>query len=341
MSVDGEERLVTIVVKIARHNLDREFLMGKTSVGLMLLSSHYWAPHGKLTPFLKAMSEQIDTFIDGFRGELEFRREAEVQSRFWRRARHSAFWRVPRVYRAGERVVEMEYVEGAVNIARAATHFAPSNTVAYRRNLARKFLYTVLAQVLVHREIHGDLHPGNVMVDARGRLHLIDWGNSIGLSGKFVPVLNYLRAALTADPDALTDALILISIDPAAAQARRGQIRQALARTLEKRGVRPLSLAFPLTLYREGTEGLLRRANLIAQLMSNAQNLGLVVHSDYLHLSRSVAALLGTLGSLYKDVPRHLVVADLLFAFNSFPALTVQEALRGKGTDIAAAVAGA
>jgi predicted unusual protein kinase regulating ubiquinone biosynthesis (AarF/ABC1/UbiB family) len=341
MTVDGEERLVTIVVKIARHNLDREFLMGKTSIGLMLLSSHYWAPHGKLTPFLNAMSEQVDTFIDGFRGELEFTREAEVQSRFWRRARHSTVWRVPRVYRAGERVVEMEYIEGAVNIARATAHFAPRNAVAYRRGLARRFLYAVMTQVLVHRELHGDLHPGNVMVDARGRLHLIDWGNSIGLVGKFVPVTTYLRAALTADPDALTDALILVSVDPEAAQARRTQIRQALLRTLEKKGVRPLTLTFPLTLYGEGVEGLLRRANLTAQLMSNAQNLGLVVHSDYLHLSRSLAALVGTLGSLYKDVPRHLVLADLLFACNSFPALTVQEALRGKGTDIAAAVVGA
>jgi len=341
MTVDGEERLVTIVVKIARHNLDREFLMGKTSIGLMLLSSHYWAPHGKLAPFLKAMGEQVDIFIDGFRGELEFRREAEVQGRFWQRARHSKVWRVPRVYRASERVVEMEYIEDAVNISRAAARFAPRDPVAYRRHLARRFLYTVLTQVLVHREIHGDLHPGNVMVDASGRLHLIDWGNSIALSGKFVPVLAYLRAALTADPDALTDALILISVDPRAAQARRAQIHQALVRTLEKKGVRPLSLTFPLTLYREGTEGLLRRANLTAQLMSNAQNLGLVVHSDFLHLSRSIAALVGTLGSLYKDVPRHWVLADLLFAVNSFPALTVQEALRGKGTDLAATLGGA
>ena len=54
MTVDGVERLVPIVVKIGRHNLDREFLMGKTSIGLMLLSSQYWAPHGKLAPFLKA-----------------------------------------------------------------------------------------------------------------------------------------------------------------------------------------------------------------------------------------------------------------------------------------------
>ena len=335
MTIDGEEKLVTIVVKIGRHNLDREFLMGKTSVGLMLLSSHYWAPHGKLAPFLKAMVEQIDGFIDGFRGELEFEREAAVQTRFWRRSRHSAVWRVPRVYRASDRVVEMEFVEGAVNISRAAAHFGPRDDVAYRRTLARRFVYIVLSQVLVHREIHGDLHPGNVMVDAEGRLHLIDWGNAVELAGKFAPVLNYLRAALVADPDALTDALILVSADPSVAQAKRDQIRRTLARTLAKKGIAPLSLTFPWTLYREGTPGLLRRANLLANLMSNTQQLGLTVHGDYLHLSRSIAALVGTLANLYQDVPSHWVVADLIFALNSFPALALQEALRDKKAEIA------
>jgi hypothetical protein len=63
VTVDGVEHLIPVVIKIGRHNLDREFLMGKTSIGLMLLSSQYWAPHGKLTPFLKAMNEQIDGFI--------------------------------------------------------------------------------------------------------------------------------------------------------------------------------------------------------------------------------------------------------------------------------------
>ena len=86
MVVDGVERLVPVVVKIGRHNLDREFLMGKTSIGLMLLSSQYWAPHGKLTPFLKAMTAQIDGFIEGFRGELQFEREAAIQARFAQRA---------------------------------------------------------------------------------------------------------------------------------------------------------------------------------------------------------------------------------------------------------------
>jgi ubiquinone biosynthesis protein len=335
MTIDGVEQLVPVVVKIGRHNLDREFLMGKTSIGLMLLSSQYWAPHGKLAPFLKAMSAQIDTFIEGFRGELKFEHEAEVQARFARRARHSAVWRVPRVYHSTERVIEMEFVEGAVNIARAVAHFAPRDAVAYRRELARKLLYTVLSQLFVHHEIHGDLHPGNVMVDGDGRLHLIDWGNSVELAGKLAPVLNYLRGALTADADALTDALVVLSTDIPAAQARRAQIRAALARTLGKKGIKPLSLTFPWTLYREGSEGWLKRANLLAHLLSNTQHLGVVIQGDYLQLSRSIAAVVGTLGSLYKDVPRQRVVFDLLFAFNSFPARALQDTLRGGQAEIA------
>ena len=338
MTINGVEQLVPVVVKIGRHNLDREFLMGKTSIGLMLLSSQYWAPHGKLAPFLKAMSGQIDSFIEGFRGELQFEREAEVQARFSLRARHSAVWRVPRVYRATERVIEMEFVEGAVNISRAVAHFAPRDAVAYRRELARRFLYTVLAQVFVHGEIHGDLHPGNVMVDGEGRLHLIDWGNLVELSGKLVPVLNYLRGALAADPDALTDAVTVISTDVPAARARRAEIREVLARTLKKKGIAPLSLTFAWTLYREGSEGWLKRANLLGHLLSNTQHLGLVIRGDYLHLSRSIAAIVGTLGSLYKDVPRRQVLYDLLVAVNSFPARALQDALRGGQAELTEAV---
>jgi ubiquinone biosynthesis protein len=338
MTIDGVEQLVPIIVKIGRHNLDREFLMGKTSIGLMLLSSQYWAPHGKLAPFLKAMSAQIDTFVDGFRGELQFEHEAEVQARFSRRARHSAIWRVPNVYQATERVIEMEFVEGAVNISRAAAHFAPRDPVAYRRDLARKFLYAVLSQVFIHQEIHGDLHPGNVMVDAEGRLHVVDWGNSVELAGKLSPVLNYLRGALVADPDMLTDAVIAISTDVPAARERRAKIRATLARTLEKKGIAPLSLTFPWTLYREGSDGWLKRANLLGHLVSNTQHLGLVIRGDYLQLSRSIAAMVGTLGGLYKDVPRQRVLFDLLIAFNTFPARVLQDAIRGTQADIAGVV---
>lgn len=327
---DGIERLVPVVVKIGRHNLDREFLMGKASIGLMLLSSQYWAPHGKLTPFLKAMTAQIDGFVEGFRSELQFEREAAIQARFAQRTQRSAVWRVPRVHAATERVIEMEYVDGGVNILRAAVHFAPRDALAYRRALARRFLFTVLSQVFVHQEVHGDLHPGNIMVDAGGTLHLIDWGNTVQLAGRLPPVWHYLRGALVADADALTDALIAVCTEPEAARARRAEIREALARTLQKKHIRPLGRWFAMTLALEGSEGWMQRAQLLGQLMSNTQHLGLVVRGEYLHLSRSVGAMLGTLGSLYKDMPARVIAADLLWALSTFPPQLLQDALRGR-----------
>lgn len=332
--INNVEHLVPVIIKIGRHNLDREFLMGKTSIGLMLVSSQYWAPHGKLTPFLKAMTEQIDGFIEGFRGELQFEREAQVQANFSRRAQNSLIWRVPEVYKATERVIEMEYVEGAVNISRAVLHFKPQDPIAYRRDLAKKFLFTILSQIFVFQEVHGDLHPGNVMVDKDSRLHLIDWGNTIQLAGKMLPVLNYLKGALVANPDALTDSLIAICTDPDAALARRAEIRVALVRTLDKKNIKPLSYDFAWMLYQEGPDGWLKRANTLLHLMSNTQQLGLVVRGEYLHLSRSFVAMIATLGSLYSGVPRYRALADILITLNSFPARLLQDFLRSKKTEI-------
>ena len=102
-----------------------------------------------------------------------------------------------------------------------------------------------------------------------------------------------------------------------------------LARTLAKKGVRPLGLAFGWTLYREGPDGWLKRANLLGQLMSNTQQLGLVLRGEYLHLSRSVGAMVGTLAGLYAGVPRRRVMLDLMLALNTFPARVLQDALRG------------
>jgi serine/threonine protein kinase len=182
----------------------------------------------------------------------------------------------------------------------------------------------------MHQELHGDLHPGNVLVDADGLLHLIDWGNTVPLAGMLPPVWRALRAALAADAQALADALIELSTDPAAARARRAEIRDSLMRTLQKKRMRPLGRWFVWTLALEGPEGWLQRAQLLGQLMSNSQHLGLVVRGEYLHLSRSAGAMLGTLGSLYKGMPPAVIAADVLWALNSFPARAVRDALRGK-----------
>jgi ubiquinone biosynthesis protein len=332
--INNVEHLIPVVIKIGRHNLDREFLMGKTSIGLMVLSSQYWAPHGKLTPFLKAMTDQIDVFIEGFRGELQFQKEAAIQSRFSKRAKNSQLWSVPEVYSSTERVIEMEYVEGAVSILKACTIFHPRDKDAYQRLLAKKLLYIILTQIFIYQEIHGDLHPGNIMVDKDNHIHIIDWGNTIHLAGKVVPVLNYIKGALVADPDAMTDALIKLSTDPDSAFLRRNEIKDALIKTLSKKDISPLSYDFIPVLTREGPEGWLKRANTLLQLMSNTQQLGIVIRSEYLHLSRSFGAMIGTLGSLYKDIPRHAAVLDIAVIVYTFPARLLQDFLFSKKSEI-------
>ncbi len=327
MRQDGVERLVPVIVKVGRHNLDREFVLGKASIGLMVLSSQYWAPHGKLAPFLNALNAQVDAFIDGFRAELQFEREAALQERFARRAAGSAYWHVPRVYAASERVIEMEYLDGAVSVLRAPARFG-RDTAAYRRRLAARLVHVVLCQALLDRELHGDLHAGNVLVGGDGRLHLIDWGNTVALDGRVAPVARWLLGALAADAEAMTEAVIALCTAPEAAAARRAEIRATLQRTLHKRRLPPLGRAWAWTLAREGPAGWQRRAQLLGQLVSNTQQLGLVLRPEYLHLWRSVGAMLGTLASLYQGVPRRQIVADLLLASGLFPARVLRDVWR-------------
>ena len=108
---------------------------------------------------------------------------------------------------------------------------------------------------------------------------------------------------------------------------------EALARTLQKKQIRPLSYTFAWTLYREGPEGWLKRANTLLQLASNTQQLGLVLRGEYLHLSRSLTAMVATLGGLYEGVPRYRAGADILIAVNTFPARALKEWLRGVRAD--------
>jgi hypothetical protein len=73
------------------------------------------------------------------------------------------------------------------------------------------------------------------------------------------------------------------------------------------------------TLYREGREGLHQRMQGSLHLMSNTYQLGLIVQSDYLHLSRSLIAMVGTYSNLYKDISRVTMATDFVKDLVLFP----------------------
>lgn len=315
----SEEVLVPIVVKVARHNLEREFAMGSLAIELMLISSQYWAPHSKLRPFLAAMSEQIKEFTKGFEQELDFKHEAEVQSRFYQRALSSPVWFVPGLYGATGRILEMEYLQDAMAINQAIESYRGRKKKRFQRKLAENFLYTMLEHMLIYQEFHGDLHPGNVMVDLDARLFLIDWGNAVDMRGKWSLLGHYIMSVIGGDIDTLTLTLIQMSTDQKANLERYDEIRAALEETLEKKAISPLGKDFAIRLYKEGVEGLRQRLQTAIHLMSNTYQLDMTIKSDYLHLSRSLFAMVGTYNNLYKNISGWTMARDLVMDVALFP----------------------
>jgi len=324
---DGVEVLVPIIVKVARHNLEREFQMGSLAIELMLVSSQYWAPHSKLLPFLEAMAEQIKEFSRGFERELDFEEEAVVQNRFAERARGSKNWHVPEVYEVTGRILEMEFLDDAMSINRALAGQTGRGRRRLQRRLAENFLFTVLEHLIVHQEFHGDLHPGNIMASPDGSLYLIDWGNVVDMRGKWVMIRDYLMAVLIGDTGRLADCLIAMSTDPEGNRQRRDEIIEALDDTLAKKGVTPLTEEPLRRLYREGYEGLQRRLQTAAHLASNAYQLRLVLQSDYLHLSRSLMAMGGTYANLYRDISALTMARDFAVDVSLFPVNMLRQRL--------------
>lgn len=316
---DGKEVLVPVIVKIGRKGLDREFLMGRTVLGVAIISSHYWAPHSKLAPFLEAMQQQAEEFVKGFQRELDFEEEAENQKRFADRSRHSDIWKVPEIYSSSPRIIEMEYVEDGVNISQVLNCVPNKKRARFARQSASRFLYTIMLHAFVYQEFHGDLHPGNVIFNMTGDMYFVDWGNCVDLQGKWKYLWDYALGALSADVDLLTDALINISSNPEQNKRRKKEIKSILAQTLENKNVTPLGKNAVFRLHKEGIAGLHRRLQVVFHLMSNTQHLGLVVKSEYLHLSRSIAAIAGTYLQLYKGLSRYHLVYDFVKTVGQFP----------------------
>ena len=323
---DGREVLRSVVIKVGRQNIDREFAIGKLVLGLAIMSTQYWAPHSKLAPFLRAMQEQVDEFVAGFMEELDFEEEAKNHIRFYQRSLKSSAYRVPALYSSSRRILEMEYLSDADSLTRALRKMPRSQRRQFQFQIADRLLYTVLHHVLVHREMHGDLHPGNVMIGSDGALHLIDWGNVVSLDGKWSAVWDYLAGAVLADTDLLTDALIRVSTQPEANAERRAEIKAALDETLAKKDIRPLTRRnFVRELRRGGSAGLHQRGQSVLHLMSNTQQVGLVLRRDYLHLSRALFAAAGSFGSLYEETPKKYMARDLVLSLARMPVTATQD----------------
>jgi ubiquinone biosynthesis protein len=124
--------------------------------------------------------------------ELDLRMEAAAASELYERTRAENDFRVPHVdwQRTAARVLTTEWIDGTPIRDPAALAAAGHDPKKIALVLVRSFL----TQALRDGFFHADLHPGNLFVDAQGRLAAVDFG----IMGRLEPPLRRFMAGTLA-----------------------------------------------------------------------------------------------------------------------------------------------
>jgi ubiquinone biosynthesis protein len=146
-------------------------------------------------------------FADNLHEELDFR--VEAQNLLVVAATERSL-RTPDLYRelSTRRVLVEEFIDGTP--LRAARQ---DLTSAQRKQLARSLLDGVLTQIVASGVFHGYPHAGNVLVDERGQIALLDFGSVGRLDRLQLPAVQRALVAITRrHPGILADALVDLSM---------------------------------------------------------------------------------------------------------------------------------
>ncbi|TNE47247.1 MAG: hypothetical protein EP343_20645 [Deltaproteobacteria bacterium] len=194
---DGTE----VVVKVQRPGI-QEVLSSDLSILIFLAKrvaqlfpqTELFDPVGIAEEFDKALSK-----------ELDFTVELRNLTRFKKNFKNNTDVHIPTVYRelSCTTILVMERIRG-LKITEINTG---------QKALVRRLLKIVFEMIYIHGFFHGDLHPGNILVEPNGRIGLIDFG----LVGRLTPrmkehITDLLFGLIRSDYDAVAEVLYDIGV---------------------------------------------------------------------------------------------------------------------------------
>ncbi|MEJ1970738.1 MAG: 2-polyprenylphenol 6-hydroxylase [Rhizomicrobium sp.] len=161
---------VKVAVKVLRPSIVADFGRDLSAFALAARLAERWSVEARrLRP--RAM---VDALAVSVALELDLRMEGAGASELEERTRKDPDFRVPHIdwSRTSEKVLTSEWIDGIPVRDRAAliaAGFAP-------RDIANLVIRSFLTQALRDGYFHADMHPGNLFVDAQGRLVAVDFG---------------------------------------------------------------------------------------------------------------------------------------------------------------------
>ena len=169
-------------------------------------------------PHVIGLRDIVEEFADRIGEEMDFRLEAEHADEVRRNFAGNPRVRVPAVHHelTRPRVLGLEFVEGT-RIDRLEGDQRPAEGNAIVATLIELYVQMMLVDGL----FHADPHPGNILVDAEGRVVLLDFGMVVHVPPALrLSLIRTVLASIRRDPDGIAEGfhalgLVLPGADPA------------------------------------------------------------------------------------------------------------------------------
>jgi ubiquinone biosynthesis protein len=161
---------VRVAVKVLRPKAGVEFARDLSAFALAARLAERWVPEARrLRP--RALVEMLAVSVAL---ELDLRMEAAGASELAERTRSDPDFRVPHIdwNRTSDHVLTSEWIDGIPVRDRDALVAAGHDP----KRIAMLVIRSFLNQALRDGFFHADMHPGNLFVDAQGRLVAVDFG---------------------------------------------------------------------------------------------------------------------------------------------------------------------
>jgi predicted unusual protein kinase regulating ubiquinone biosynthesis (AarF/ABC1/UbiB family) len=225
----------------------------------------------------RALGAIVSEFAKRIGGELDFTEEARQAGLIRANLRPFSEVVVPEIIPelVTQRVLVMEYVEGT-RIDRIQDRLATGELDLKR--LVRVVGELYLQMMLVDGLFHADPHPGNLLVDPRGRIVLLDFGMVIPVERELrTKLARLVLAAAQGDADGVINGFYELGIlDP---DADRGAVQDAARRVVEVVG-------------QPGT-GVRQIGQLVDQIVHSFYDWPLMLPSDLVYFGRAAALVEG------------------------------------------------
>ena len=181
---DGAE----VAVKVLRPGIEARFARDLEALDLFARLAERVSAEARRLRFI-AIKETLAASVAL---ELDLRMEAAAASELSERTRADTDFRVPHIdwQRSAARILTSEWIDGTPIRDPAALVAAGHDPKKIALVLVRSFL----TQALRDGFFHADLHPGNLFVDAQGRLVAVDFG----IMGRLEPPLRRFMAGTLA-----------------------------------------------------------------------------------------------------------------------------------------------